>query len=312
MNKLLYILICLGIAGNVFAQSIVGKTDKKEYMIGDPIEYSFSIPLTNKNLNFTSDFQFSETIQMLQTSIDTSKDKINYKYVFASFIEGVHKLPEFQFYLANQTSPAYVVQSPNVEILSPVIDTTKIEVKPIKGVMKIPFTFKEILPFAIGGIVLTGIIIAIIYFVRRTKNKTKSPQTIKEAAIPEDEEALNNLKRLKQARLLETGQEKQHYIALSEILWQYIYRRFNVNAFEKTTNQIMEEMLSKDVSQEDNKRLENIFTTSDLVKFAKYIPDTRTNLNLLQDSEDFINNNKRLEPIKDDTGTKEEKEVINE
>ncbi|MBO6117496.1 MAG: hypothetical protein J6P44_03025 [Bacteroidales bacterium] len=273
---------------------IKGAADKKQYMIGDPIKYDFSVPLNNKTLNFSSDFQFSDTLQLINSTTDTADNKINYHYVFAGFIEGTIKLPEFQFYEADKTTPLYNVVSPAVDITMPVIDTTTIEVKPLKGLMKIPFTLKEILPFSLGGLVLAGIIIAIIYFIRHKDRRPKILQPKPEIVIPEDEEALSNLTRLKQARLLETGQEKQHYIALSEILWQYIYRRYDVNAFEMTTGQIMENLDSKDISYDNKNKLNNIFTTSDLVKFAKYIPDTRTNLSLLQDSEDFIKDTKRI------------------
>ena len=276
------------------AQNIKGVADKKEYMIGDPIEYSFSVPLNNKTLNFSSDFKFSDTLQLISNKADTVDNKINYHYVFAGFVEGRIKLPEFQFYQASLTTPLYNIVSPEVDIKMPTIDTTTIEVKPLKGLMKIPFTLKEVLPFSIGGLIFAGIIVAVIYFIRHKDRRPKILQPKPEVIIPEDEEALSNLTRLKQARLLETGQEKQHYIALSEILWQYIYRRFDVNAFEMTTGQIMESLEDKDLSASNKNKLNNIFSTSDLAKFAKYIPDTRTNLNLLQDSEDFIKDTKRV------------------
>ncbi|MBR1774739.1 MAG: hypothetical protein IJ759_04350 [Bacteroidales bacterium] len=294
MKKVLYIIICVICFTHLSAQNIKGVADKKEYMIGDPIEYSFSVPLNNKTLNFSSDFKFSDTLQLISNKADTVDNKINYHYVFAGFVEGRIKLPEFQFYQASLTTPLYNIVSPEVDIKMPAIDTTTIEVKPLKGLMKIPFTLKEVLPFSIGGLIFAGIIVAVIYFIRHKDRRPKILQPKPEVIIPEDEEALSNLTRLKQARLLETGQEKQHYIALSEILWQYIYRRFDVNAFEMTTGQIMESLEDKDLSASNKNKLNNIFSTSDLAKFAKYIPDTRTNLNLLQDSEDFIKDTKRV------------------
>ena len=326
MKKIL-IIICLLSVYPLFAQkNIQGSADKKSYMVGDVIQYSFSLPKSDKQLNLSSPFAFSDTIQLVTNTIDTSSDKITYHYTLVSFVEGIHKLPEFQFYSPADTIPMYNINSPTVEIIVPTIDTVNIEVKPLKGLMKIPLTLKEILPFSIGGVVLAGIIIAIIYFVRNKDRRPKILQPKPEVIIPEDEEALSNLNRLKQARLLETGQEKQHYIALSEILWQYIYRRFNVNAFEMTTNQIMENLENKDVTYEDKNKLNNIFSTSDLVKFAKYIPDTRTNLSLLDDSEDFIKNYKHIvreqrnkevdsedkKENDDNKNTDNEKEVVNE
>ena len=210
MKKILYIIICIVCFTHLSAQNIKGVADRKQYMIGDPIKYEFSVPLGNKTLNFSSDFQFSDTLQLISNTTDTADNKINFHYVFAGFTEGKIKLPEFQFYEAAKTTPLYNVESPWVDIAMPVIDTTTIEVKPLKGLMKIPYTLKEILPFSIGGLVLAGIIIAIIYFIRHKDRRPKILQPKPEVIIPEDEEALGNLARLKQARLLETGQEKQH------------------------------------------------------------------------------------------------------
>lgn len=308
MKGIIYIIICIIGFANLSAQDTLqdvplpikaqqtfkGMADKKQYMVGDPIEYKFSLPKTNKTLNLTSDFQFSDTLQLVFNKVDTTEDKINYTYTFSSFVEGMVKLPEFQFYEANKITPLYNIESPMVDIQMPAIDTTTIEVKPLKTIMKIPLTLKEIIPFSIGGIVLVGIVVSIIYFIRHKKKRPKNLQPKPEVVIPEDEEALNNLNRLKQARLLETGQEKQHYIALSEILWQYLYRRFDVNAFEMTTSQIMKNMQQKEATQSDKDKLNNIFSTSDMVKFAKYIPDTKTNLTILQDSEDFVKQYKHI------------------
>ena len=308
MKWVIYITICIIGFANLSAQdtlqeaplpikakqTLKGSADKKQYMVGDPIEYTFSLPKTNKTLNFTSDFQFSDTLQLVFNKVDTTEDKINYTYTFSSFVEGMIKLPEFQFYEANKTTPLYNIESPMVDIQMPAIDTTTIEVKPLKSIMKIPLTLKEIIPFSVGGIVLVGIVVAIIYFIRHKDKRPKIIQSKPEIVVPEDEEALNNLSRLRQAHLLEMGQEKQHYIALSEILWQYLYRRFDVNAFEMTTSQIIKDMQQKEVDPNDNDKLNNIFSTSDLVKFAKYLPDTKTNLTILQDSEDFIKQYKHI------------------
>ena len=232
MKWVIYITICIIGFANLSAQdtlqeaplpikakqTLKGSADKKQYMVGDPIEYTFSLPKTNKTLNFTSDFQFSDTLQLVFNKVDTTEDKINYTYTFSSFVEGMIKLPEFQFYEANKTTPLYNIESPMVDIQMPAIDTTTIEVKPLKSIMKIPLTLKEIIPFSVGGIVLVGIVVAIIYFIRHKDKRPKIIQSKPEIVVPEDEEALNNLSRLRQAHLLEMGQEKQHYIALSEIL----------------------------------------------------------------------------------------------
>ena len=294
MKRLVYILMCVVCFASLSAQNLTGKTDKKQYMVGDRINYSFSIPLTEQRLNLSSAYQFSDTLKLVDSKIDTAEKQINYSFVFTSFVDGQVKLPEFQFYKVNDTIPIYNVLSPTIEITMPTIDTTKVEVKPLKSIIKVPLTLKEIIPFSLGGLVLAGIVIAIVYLIRHKDKRPKILQPKPEEIIPEDKEALDNLSRLRRSKFLDNGQVKRHYVILSEILWQYLHRRYDVNAFEMTTEQIMESLQHKQIDEGNINILSDIFTTSDLVKFAKHIPDMRTNLNLLQTSEDFVNNTKRV------------------
>lgn len=309
MKKVLFLLLIIFYCSNLFSQEIAGKTDKKQYMIGDPIEYSFSIPKTDKQLTISSDYKFSDTIELIASKIDTNKNEIKYHYTLASFVEGNHNLPNFQFYENTKTIPTYTIIAPNIEVIMPQIDTTNVEVKPLKNIMKVPITIKETLPFGFGVILLVAIIFLIIYLI---KNKNKRPNILQkkpEEVIPEDIEALNNISRLKNAHLIENNQVKQHYVALSEILWQYIYRRFNISAFEMTSSQITDSLQDK-VSMEEKNKIGNIFSVSDLVKFAKYVPDIRTNMEILDNSISFITNTKR-EPIAEKQETEENKEAKN-
>ncbi len=277
------------------AQNIKGKADKQKYMVGDYIHYEFSIPKTNKNVTISSNFQFSDTLQIIDSKVDTSNKDVKYSFTFASFIEGKVHLPEFQFYEPNQTNPVINVSSVEVDIVLPSIDTTKIEVKPLKSIIKIPYTFKEIAMVVVPIIVLAAIIILIIYFIKKFKRRTIELPIDTKALIPEDVEALENIDKLKQAHLIENSRVKQHYILLSEILWRYIYRRYDVNAFEMTSTQIIETLQTKDVPVQSKEELDGIFSVCDLVKFAKYIPDSRTNTQLLDHSVDFINTTKKIE-----------------
>jgi large-conductance mechanosensitive channel len=281
-----------------FADDISGRVEKTKYMIGDRIEYSFQVPINKEKLNSITTFSFSDTLQMINQKIDTIKsgDKsfLKFSYSFVSFVAGTYNLPTYLVYENSSTTPLYNIIAPTIEIAMPKIDTVKIAVKPIKSIMKVPITFKEILPFAIGVIVLAAIIFGIIYYFKHREKKPKIILPIKkEKVLPEDVIALRELEKLKSEHLIEKNETKQHYIYLTDILWYYIGRRFNVNAIEKTSSQIIEDLGQTDLKEEERKRLNDIFTLADLVKFAKYNPDNVTNLNAMQESATFINNTKR-------------------
>lgn len=310
MKKYLCFILFLSTIASLSAQQIIsGKADKAEYMIGDRIEYSFSIPQTKDNVVLSTEYKFSDTLNMVSQSCDTNNGKINYHFTFASFVEGNVVLPKYIMYKHSGASALYSVNPPIVKVTIPVIDTVNIEAKPLKGIMKAPITFKEILPFCIGIVVLAGIIVGIIYYIKYLKKRKQNAllnKKEKKVLVAEDIEALNALNALREEHYIEKNQTKQHYISLTDILWQYIYRRFDVNAFEMTSGQIIDSLRNGEIKHEDLEKLSDIFSVADFVKFAKHNPSGVENLRVMQESVDFVNATKRI-PVAELEKEKEDK-----
>lgn len=310
MKKYLCFILFLSTIASLSAQQIIsGKADKAEYMIGDRIEYSFSIPQTKDNVVLSTEYKFSDTLNMVSQSCDTNNGKINYHFTFASFVEGNVVLPKYIIYKHSGANALYSVNPPIVKVTIPVIDTVNIEAKPLKGIMKAPITFKEILPFCIGIVVLAGIIVGIIYYIKYLKKRKQNAllnKKEKKDLVAEDIEALNALNALREEHYIEKNQTKQHYISLTDILWQYIYRRFDVNAFEMTSGQIIDSLRNGEIKHEDLEKLSDIFSVADFVKFAKHNPSGVENLRVMQESVDFVNATKRI-PVAELEKEKEDK-----
>ena len=131
------------------------------------------------------------------------------------------------------------------------------------------------------------------YIRKRKENMLVNVKPIEQ--IPEDVEALKSLEVLQQAHYIEANQVKQHYVLLTDIVWKYIFRRFGVNAFEMTSNQIIEALQQEQVNMENIERLRYLFSIADLVKFAKHQPSITENLSTMQSSKDFVISTKRIE-----------------
>ncbi|MBQ9312147.1 MAG: hypothetical protein IJ213_03775 [Bacteroidales bacterium] len=309
MKKFLFLVLSLyGFVGLCFSQKIInGKTDKAEYMIGDRIEYSFSLP-NDKDNTVSTDYAFSDTLRFISQKTDTSKGQIHYQITLSSFIDGNTQLPTYYVYKQGLDSAICIINSPIIKVNVPVIDTINIETKPLKDIIKTPITFKEVLPFIIGVIVLAITVVATIFIVKRIRQQRKStpqPTPIFDNSIPEDIEAIKSLNALKEEHYIERNLTKQHYITLTDIVWKYILRRFGINAFEMTTNQILDSLQQVQVSQEDMDKVKHIFNVSDLVKFAKHIPSITENMSVMQESFDFVNSTKRVAVPTEQTGKEE-------
>ena len=88
---------------------------------------------------------------------------------------------------------------------------------------------------------------------------------------------------------------KEYYSSISDALRLYIEERFNVNALESTTDEIMKAFRTQVVDKQSKEKLEQALTLSDLVKFAKLTPIEDEHKFTLQNAFDFVNGTKREE-----------------
>ena len=83
--------------------------------------------------------------------------------------------------------------------------------------------------------------------------------------------ALESLQRLKTRKLWEQGLEKDYFTELTDILREYLYGRFGINAMEMTTRQIMDKIYESDL-RDKRDYVKQILNVADFVKFAKVRP----------------------------------------
>lgn len=90
---------------------------------------------------------------------------------------------------------------------------------------------------------------------------------------PPYEEALAALRRLEDKGLLDKGEVVLFYEELTEIAKRYAGRRFEVAYLERTTWEILEDLRAKKLRGESYASFRRLLEASDLIKFAKQIPD---------------------------------------
>jgi DNA-binding transcriptional regulator GbsR (MarR family) len=84
--------------------------------------------------------------------------------------------------------------------------------------------------------------------------------------------ALKELEKLKVKKLWQNGQVKQYYSELTDILRTYIDGRYDINAMEMISSDILKELEGKELPEQLRKELEQTLGIADLVKFAKMEP----------------------------------------
>ena len=279
-----FVTFLSGMPGFTQNFNVKAKLDTNAMLIGDQVnlELSFSFPAQTVVRWPLIPDTILQSIQVInRTKIDTSfsADKktvtLNQKLLITTFDSGFYTIPPIHFYY--QQPPDTTIKFAQTETLllsvhTVAVDTTKV-IKPIKGPLKVPLTFREMLPWLILALLGILIVIAVIYYLRKRKKAEPVFQIRLKPQLLPHEIALSELEKLRVRKLWQEGRVKEYHSELTDILRRYFEKRFSIMAMEMTSNEILDIMENQNLmNQETNARLSYILTMADLVKFAKMKP----------------------------------------
>jgi hypothetical protein len=173
------------------------------------------------------------------------------------------------------------------------------EFNDIKEIWKPPFVLADYYPL-IFGILLTLFLICVVgYIVQHIRNKKALiPLRKEEPKLPPYEEAIKRLDEIKSQKIWQQGRNKEFYTQLTDVLRQYIVRRYNVNAMEMTSYEILEIIQRDKDAKSVYDSLRQILHLADFVKFAKLHPLPDENDLSLTNAYSFVNQTKVVEIAK--------------
>lgn len=228
--------------------------------------------------------------------------QVKQQIILTSFDEGTFQIPPFNFqYINTKNNRKNMVRTPQLAatVQLPEIDETG-EIKTNRDILEVPITFKEMLPYFLAAMLL-----CILWFAFRFwwKHRKQEEQIIYTAPPrPAHEVAFEKLKALKKTKSWQQGDVKIYYTELTDIVREYIEGRFDIQAQELTSDEIMTAFKqSKDLETQHFNNLNELFQISDLVKFAKAVPNLDKHIQLLKDANSFVWDTKPQKIVEEDT-----------
>jgi hypothetical protein len=106
------------------------------------------------------------------------------------------------------------------------------------------------------------------------------------------QKAMKEIEQIKADKMVSSENQKEYYTKLTDTLRRYIEERYKFSAMEMTSSEIIER-LTQDGDQKSLDELRELFTTADLVKFAKYSTLINENDKNLVSAIEFINQTKQ-------------------
>lgn len=267
-------------------------------LIADQLRYGFrldnvkagtvlGLPDLSKGVMDSIELVSDWKIDTLKIRRKTQEMNLEGSFVITSFDEGKYELPDIavQMTTPDGKTDTLLFAGKDLEVLSMPVDTTTFKPHDIKGQIRYPLTFKEILPYIIGIQLLAMIIILVVSLLKMRKKNESGEGGVKEPAYIV---ALKKLDKFRGNKLWEPEKQKQFYSGVTDVLREYIAARFGVGAMEMTTAEIFEGLKDKEIPQEIMEETRNLFVTSDLVKFAKMTVSDDENVKAVPSAVRFV------------------------
>ena len=282
------------VIGDQISLSIKIEADKD-----DPAQY---ILIANEN-PFNSGI---ETLGLKTDTSETSNTKIfTYQYLITSFDSGLYSIPKIPIIALPENQDTFYTPDLILRVNIPEIDSSA-SLKDIKAPINTPFSLAELIPYVwyiTGGLFLLAILFLLIWYFK--KRKPILAEVIDN--IPPHIKALKQLDYLKSEKLWQKGYVKDHYTIMSNAVRIYIEERYEIDAMESITSEILykfKKYAFDDVLLLD--LLEDLLGMSDLVKFAKEDPSSAENETNLHKAYIFVEKTKNEEPAQNNVSSDKE------
>jgi hypothetical protein len=211
-------------------------------------------------------------------------------YTLTSFDDTLYYLPPFAVKVDGKS---YKSKSLALKVLPVEVDTMHVEkfFGP-KDVQDNPFLWSEWRPLVLL-FVLMLLLLALggyLYYRLRSGKPIITAIRVVKRLLPH-QKAMKEIEQIKADKMVTSENQKEYYTKLTDTLRKYIEERYGFSAMEMTSSEIIQR-LTAESDQTMLDELRQLFTTADLVKFAKYSTLINENDANLVSAIDFINQTK--------------------
>ena len=274
-----------------FAQaSIEAKIDPIEMMIGEQATVTLTVQAgEGANVQWPT-FQPRQQIVPGVEVLATHTSSQTMTLTLTSFDGNLYHLPPFKVKVNNKEVKSADLALKVVEME---VDTTHMEkfFGP-KDVQDNPFQWSDwSLSFWLSVLMLVLAALGYYLYLRLRSNKPVIAHIKIVKRLLPHQKAMKEIEQIKADKMVTSENQKEYYTKLTDTLRKYIEERYGFSAMEMTSSEIIDRLMSTG-DQQSLDELRQLFTTADLVKFAKYSTMINENDANLVSAIDFINQTK--------------------
>ena len=304
MNQFLITIFALVLGVIPSGQTFLKQLQPRDsILIADQLEYGFEMEGVQEGTGFGfADFSqqgLMDSVELVRNwKIDTLKIQGNGKkqprklnlrasIVITTFEPGTFYLPPLyaQRQLPDGSIDTLQFEPQTMEVTQMPVDTTTYVLKDIKGQIRYPVTFKELIPYLGGLLLLAALVVLAVFLIRRfaRKNGASAQQE------PPYVMALRKLDQYRAESYWAPAKQKIFYSGITDALREYIEATFGVNAMEMTTAEIFDGLKGNaNLTPELYTDAKELFELADFVKFAKHTVGNDENARALPTAVRFV------------------------
>ncbi|RPI02670.1 MAG: hypothetical protein EHM72_03605 [Calditrichaeota bacterium] len=266
-----------------FAQPSItaeSKVDRDQVLIGDVIVYSIvttfdsglevQLPSPGANLGM---FEI-RSYKLNEPQKQNGKIVESAMFHISTFETGEFEIPRMDIVFRTKGDSGWsTIQTEPILIKVASLNPDEAgDIRDIKPPLTPPYNYRRLFLLIFAGLLTAGLVVlAAVFIKRRREGKSLIPRRVKPPK-PAHEIALAELEELVHSDLLSTGQVKEYYSSLADIIRRYIGNRYFIYAMEMTSGQLLDSIRREGLDMQLINVLSPFLTRCDWVKFAKYLP----------------------------------------
>lgn len=293
-------IVLLGASAAIRAQEAVPATrlSRDTILIGDQIEWIIPLEMAPGEKYFLEDIadppapgvEIIKPLEMDTVSSSRRQLKIEGRVILTSFDSGSWFLPPLIAMIERESGKVdtLYMEGPTLEVTTVPIDTATYVIKDIKGQIKYPLKFREVVPWVLLALLLAAIIYVLVRWIKmRRANRTFLGKPI--VKDPPHIVALRALDKIRKQKLWQNDKQKQFYTEVTDALRVYVAGRYGIVAMERPSREMLSDLRKQDIEPALYDKMEELFKRADLVKFAKYQASAEENEEVIPDAVRFVN-----------------------
>lgn len=280
------------------------EVDKDTITIADPITYTVSVvyedgyhvEFMNPGTNL-GEFEIRDFHKDGPVELENGRLEIVHEYKIAVYDTGEFTIPPFSIAYWKREDEKDTLETKEIKINVKSIQSGEAkDIRDIKPPLEVKPSFtKHIIAGAGGLLLLTALIAGIVLLVKRRRRIRVEGPPPPRKVDPPHVIAIRELDQLDALDLPAEGKIKEYYIAISEIIRKYIRGRYGVVTLERTTDEIMSDLLGANLGRDHIDPIGSFLRDADMVKFAKFRPGRETCADDMQRARNLVETTKEAQ-----------------